>query len=339
VIAYGKRKPLVAKKSVKKKTTTKKKKKTPRKKVASKASTARSRSASKKKKTKKKTARKPAARKKTSTKKKAAAKKSTTRKKTSVKKKPAAKKKTVKKAAAKKAAASKKKAPAKKTATKKKSAPKKTVTKKKAAAKTDSKKKKKKKKTTRGRSLGARSVAEAASVAEADAQGYVYINGRRVRMISTKGQTLPRKTRATKVVEPEEDKPKEETKPIKTWLTAKQLRHYRDLLLLKRAELVGDLSAMEEAALQARGGNLSHLPIHMADIGTDTFDQDFNLGLAESERQRLREIDDALMRIVKKTYGVCQMTGKPIPEARLEAKPWAKYTIEAARAIEGQWRG
>jgi DnaK suppressor protein len=72
----------------------------------------------------------------------------------------------------------------------------------------------------------------------------------------------------------------------------------------------------------------------MADIGTDTYDQDFMLGLAESERRRLREIDWALARIADRTYGVCQMTGKQIPKARLNAKPWARYTIEAAREIE-----
>ena len=272
------------------------------------------------------------------------------KKKTSPKKKPSRKKKVASSASAaprkstgKKKVAGKKKTATKKKAPAKKAAAAKTTTKKKApakkAAETTPAKKKKKRRAVRGRSLGARSVAEAASDAKADAQGYVYINGRRVRMISTKGQATVRKSRTAKPTEGDAAQPEKEAKPIKTSLTAKELRHYRTVLLLKRAELVGDLSAMEEAALQARGGNLSHLPIHMADIGTDTFDQDFNLGLAESERQHLREIDEALRRIENKTYGVCQMTGEPIPKARLEAKPWAKYTIEAARTLEGQWRG
>jgi RNA polymerase-binding transcription factor DksA len=77
----------------------------------------------------------------------------------------------------------------------------------------------------------------------------------------------------------------------------------------------------------------------MADIGSDTYDQDFMLGLAESERRRIREIDEALQRIEDKTYGVCQMTGKQIPKARLNAKPWARYTVEAARLIEEQGQG
>jgi RNA polymerase-binding protein DksA len=190
----------------------------------------------------------------------------------------------------------------------------------------------------RGRSgnprLGARSVAEVASAGKADPQGYVFVNGRRVRMISTKGQAKPRKTRAPRGPAAEQD---EEIahKPVKTKLSPKDLRAFRDLLLEQRAELVGDLNAMEKSALSTHGGNLSNLPIHMADIGTDTYDQDFTLSLAEAERRRLKEIDEALRRIEDKTYGICQMTGKPIPKARLKAKPWAKYTIEAARKLEG----
>ena len=103
--------------------------------------------------------------------------------------------------------------------------------------------------------------------------------------------------------------------------------------------LFSRLQLIPGRTLSTRGGELSHMPIHMADIGTDTFDQDFMLGLAETERQRLREIDEAMMRIKDRTYGVCLMTGKPIPKARLEVKPWAKYTIEAARLVEGQMGG
>jgi len=301
------------------------------------------RKSSKKKVTKRKTTSKKkvaARRAATTSKKKTRTKKSTTRKtkskkKTAPKKTASKKKKTTSKAAS--ARTTGRKSTSRKKATKPaggdgRSAPK-TSAKKTGAAKTP-----RKKSQTRPRSLGAQSVAEAASAAKADAEGYVIINGRRVRMISTKGQVFPRKKGAAQKTEAETAPPEAEAKPVKTKLTAKELRYYRDLLLVKRAELVGDLSAMEAAALEARVGNLSNLPIHMADIGTDTYDQDFILGLAEKERQRMAEIDDALRRIADKTYGICQMTGKPIPKARLNAKPWAKYTIEAARALEGQWR-
>ncbi len=187
-----------------------------------------------------------------------------------------------------------------------------------------------------GRTKKTRTVAEAASTIAADAKGYVFINGRRIRMISTKGQVAKKpKTNGAAVVR-NEQADEIAVKGIKTKLSKKELNDYRDLLLEKRRELVGDLSAMENEALRSGGGNLSHMPIHMADMGTDTFDQDFMLGLAANERDQLREIDSALQRIEERTYGVCQMTGEPIPKARLDAKPWAKHTIEAARQFERQ---
>jgi RNA polymerase-binding protein DksA len=94
------------------------------------------------------------------------------------------------------------------------------------------------------------------------------------------------------------------------------------------------LSGMEDEALRSPGGNLSNMPVHMADMGSDVYEQDFTLGMAENERALLDEIDAALQRIEDKTYGVCQMTGKQITKARLDAKPWAKYSIEAERIAE-----
>jgi DnaK suppressor protein len=176
-------------------------------------------------------------------------------------------------------------------------------------------------------------VAEAASGAAADKHGYVFINGRRVRMISTKGRPTPRRALVASAIEAQ-DKAEPSAKPMKSPLKRKDLNHFRDLLLVKRAELVGDLNSLETEALRSSGGDLSHMPIHMADIGSDTYEQDFMLGLAENERARLREIDEALQRIEDGTYGVCAMTGNPIPRERLDAKPWAKHTIEAARLLE-----
>jgi len=177
-------------------------------------------------------------------------------------------------------------------------------------------------------------VAEAASQAEADAQGYVFINGRRVRMVSTGGKLPTRKKTVTSTAVDEEG-PRDLEKPAKTTLTAKQLRHYRDVLLVRRAEIVGDLKSLEGASTDS--GEISKLPLHMADIGTDAYNQDLNIGLAENDLKRLKEIDESLDRIKAKTYGMCLLTGEPIPEARLEAKPTAKYTIESARRIERGW--
>ncbi len=323
----------MAKKSARKRTT--------RKKPAARKTTSRSRATSRTKKTAGRSRAKTMTRKKTTTKKRKTTAKKTRSRATVAKKRKTTKKKTAttKKRVAKKVAKTKKKtkkAPAKK-APATKSTTKKTTKKnaKKPAGKKSTTKKSGKRTT---RKIVGRSVAEVASTEQADAQGYVYVNGRRVRMISTGGVLPTRKVTTQKTEEAEQDA-LAHIKTIKTKLNAKDLRYYRDLLLEKRRELVGDVSAMEEQALQATGGNLSNLPIHMADIGSDTFDQDFMLGLAETERARLREIDEALQRVVDKTYGICQMTGKPIPKARLDAKPWAKYTIEAARKLEGgQWR-
>lgn len=118
-------------------------------------------------------------------------------------------------------------------------------------------------------------------------------------------------------------------------MNSRELEHFRELLLAKRRELVGDMSSMEREALRsATGSNLSNLPIHMADMGTDNYEQEFTLGLVEKDRQLLREINRALAKIMDGTFGICEGTGKPITKARLEAQPWARYSIEYARQME-----
>lgn len=121
-------------------------------------------------------------------------------------------------------------------------------------------------------------------------------------------------------------------------LSKRDLAQFRELLLAKRVELVGDVSTLQDEALsknrQEAAGDLSNMPIHMADLGTDHYEQEFTLGLIESERALLREIDEALERIGKGTYGICQATGKPIGKARLRARPWAKYCYEYVLAQE-----
>ena len=193
--------------------------------------------------------------------------------------------------------------------------------------KTASKKKVTKKRVRRRRGV---SVSEAAREAETDSRGYVFINGRTVRMISTNGVSKKKKRSSrTKSV----DESVKLQFSLKTSLTAKQLREYRNKLLKYRARLLVDLSAIEKEALDANT-DISHMPIHMADVGSDAYEQDLKLGMAASERTRIRDIEEALVRIKKKTYGVCHSTGDRIPEARLRAKPWAKYTKDAAEKIE-----
>lgn len=106
----------------------------------------------------------------------------------------------------------------------------------------------------------------------------------------------------------------------------------RDLLMAKRSELVGDVNRMRDEALgknrQDAAGDLSNMPIHMADLGTDNYEQEFTLNLIDTEQEILREIEEALARIENGSYGVCVATGQPIGLARLKAKPWAKHCYE-----------
>jgi RNA polymerase-binding protein DksA len=127
-------------------------------------------------------------------------------------------------------------------------------------------------------------------------------------------------------------------KPVKpgkvsSGLGKADLNYFRNLLLEKRSEILGDVNSMESEAFKT-GSNLSNMPIHMADVGTDNFEQEFTLGLIESERQILREIQSALVRIEDGTFGICEGTGKPIGRVRLEAVPWAKYCMEYKTALE-----
>ena len=179
-------------------------------------------------------------------------------------------------------------------------------------------------------------MAEVAAASTADGDGYVIVAGRRVRMMAGLIAKKTRRTKAalTAAALSAEEQVSQSLKAIKTSLTAKELKAFMSMLYERRKSLMHDLGAMENHALRANKDGSSQMPIHPADLGSDTYDQDLNLGLAAKERQLIREIDEAIQRIKKKTYGICQASGKVIPLARLNAKPWAKYTVEAARERE-----
>lgn len=121
-------------------------------------------------------------------------------------------------------------------------------------------------------------------------------------------------------------------------LNAADIEHFKQLLLEKRREILRNVSEFEDEVLKKSRldatGDLSSMPIHMADLATDNYEQEFVLGLADGERKLLREIDDALQRMEEGTYGTCQGTGKRISKTRLEAQPWARYCVEYARMLE-----
>jgi len=124
----------------------------------------------------------------------------------------------------------------------------------------------------------------------------------------------------------------------KTRLGPADMERFQQLLLQKRREILSNVSDIEGEALRKSrldaSGDLSSMPIHMADLGTDNFEQEFSLELMDSERRLLVQIEDALGRIETGTYGICEGTGKPISKARLEAQPWARYSVEYAKMVE-----
>lgn len=114
--------------------------------------------------------------------------------------------------------------------------------------------------------------------------------------------------------------------------TARELAHFKRLLLDRRARILSTVTDMEEEALRA--GDQDFSVDHMADHGSDNWDKDLALSLVAEERKELYEIDRALDRIAQRTYGVCEGTGGLIGRARLEAIPWARHSIEYQRKVE-----
>jgi RNA polymerase-binding protein DksA len=141
-----------------------------------------------------------------------------------------------------------------------------------------------------------------------------------------------------KTVKKKTAKKKATTKRSSRRLKKTDVELFKRLLLEKRREIFQNVFEIEGEALKKSrldaSGDLSSMPIHMADIGTDNYEQEFALDLMDSERRILHEIDDALQRIEEGVFGICEGTGGPIPKARLEAQPWARYCVEYARMVE-----
>jgi RNA polymerase-binding protein DksA len=120
----------------------------------------------------------------------------------------------------------------------------------------------------------------------------------------------------------------------KTMLTASEIRKYKAMLLAKQSEILENVESMEQEALMRERSDLSNAPIHFADAGTDSYEIDNTLGLMDSERKLLKQIDEALQRIEDGTYGICAGHGEMICAKRLEAIPWARYCVDCANLAE-----
>ena len=111
-------------------------------------------------------------------------------------------------------------------------------------------------------------------------------------------------------------------------LTKKDLNRFKDLLLEKRAALADDANHLEDEAVRKSKDDAATMDIsNFADLGSDNYEQEFDLGVLETQGQTLREIDEALERIENKTFGVCDACGKQIPKGRLAAMPHARMCV------------
>ncbi len=106
-------------------------------------------------------------------------------------------------------------------------------------------------------------------------------------------------------------------------------KYYKNLLEL-RERLMHQISGLAKESAE----EMTTYSLHMADSGTDNFDRDFALSLLSSDQDAVYEIEEALKRIEKGTYGVCELTDKSIPKARLDAIPWARFTVESQAQLE-----
>ena len=113
---------------------------------------------------------------------------------------------------------------------------------------------------------------------------------------------------------------------------------FKKLLLQEREKITGEIMHLSEDALSCSqrdsSGDLSGYSIHIADVGTDTFQRDLDLGLVSKEQEILHKIDEALQMIEKGTYGKCQECGSPIKESRLRAVPFARLCISCQEEEE-----
>ena|SRR5438128_6208046 len=121
-------------------------------------------------------------------------------------------------------------------------------------------------------------------------------------------------------------------------MTAKEKKEFRKQLLDMGKRLRGEVANLEHAALRAAGGEasggLSNAPLHPADLGSDTFEQEVSLSLLQTENQQLGEIIAALRRLDDGTFGRCEECKEPISMERLRAASYARLCIECARDAE-----
>ncbi len=142
-------------------------------------------------------------------------------------------------------------------------------------------------------------------------------------------KTAVAKKPAQKTVRTHAHKPAAAPAPAVKKLTSKEVREFKDILLTLRERVSGEYSTLSRDNLEANQRDPS-----LSDQGTDTFDREMELNMMGSEQEVLFEIDAAIRRIEKGTFGICELTGLPINVERLQALPYVRYTVRAQSELE-----
>src|SRR5262245_8809537 len=121
-------------------------------------------------------------------------------------------------------------------------------------------------------------------------------------------------------------------------MTKADLETYKHTLMTLRSRLKGNITRLADEAFRSNGnetsGNLSHAPLHIADLGSDSFEQEFTLSLMQNEEQVLDEIAEALDRIEQGTFGKGEECKSPLTKGRLQALPYTRYCVKCARKVQ-----
>ncbi|MEW6170922.1 MAG: TraR/DksA family transcriptional regulator [Candidatus Omnitrophota bacterium] len=125
---------------------------------------------------------------------------------------------------------------------------------------------------------------------------------------------------------------------MKNKMNKKELKIFKDLILKRKEEILEGIKHISDDTLKKSqkdaAGDISGYTYHMADVATDTYDREFSLGIASSERKVLYEIEDALKKIEEGSYGFCEICKKSISKARLKAVPYTKMCVDCQETKE-----
>lgn len=114
---------------------------------------------------------------------------------------------------------------------------------------------------------------------------------------------------------------------------ARKWRRFYEQLCKLRDEFIDATGDLRAKAREISGASLQDEP---AEVGTENYLRDYLLGAASADQELLSEINEAISRIENGGYGICELTGEPIPEERLEAVPWARFTLKAEKELEAR---